>query len=152
MALYFNSVNEILDFAISKEEGAASFYNQLAERMNRTWMVKVFKDFAAEEQGHKAKLQAVKKGGKLEPSKAKIMDLKLAEYLTTSGPSADMEYPEALIQAMKQEKESFRLYTELAGTTSDASLRDVFLFLAQEEAKHKLRFELEYDEVVLKEN
>jgi len=31
-------------------------------------------------------------------------------------------------------------------------LTDMFLALAQEEARHKLRFEIEYDDVVLKED
>ena len=38
------------------------------------------------------------------------------------------------------------------GATDDGNLRETFLALAQEEAKHKLRFELEYDDYVLKEN
>ena len=36
--------------------------------------------------------------------------------------------------------------------TADKDLKIVFQSLAQEEAKHKLRFELEYDERVLDEN
>jgi hypothetical protein len=31
-------------------------------------------------------------------------------------------------------------------------MRNIFLALAQEESKHKLRFEIEYDEFVLREN
>jgi rubrerythrin len=53
---------------------------------------------------------------------------------------------------MKKEKAAFRLYSDLAGLADDAQLRNTFLFLAQEEAKHKLRFEIEYDENVLVEN
>jgi rubrerythrin len=53
---------------------------------------------------------------------------------------------------MKAEKAAFRLYHDLAATTDDANLRNVLLGLAQEEAKHKLRFEIEYDDVFLREN
>ena len=53
---------------------------------------------------------------------------------------------------MKKEKAAYRLYTHLAGVAGDKNLSKTFLGLAQEEAKHKLRFEIEYDEVVLKEN
>ena len=31
-------------------------------------------------------------------------------------------------------------------------MRELFLSLAQEEAKHKLRFEIEYDDMILTEN
>ena len=54
--------------------------------------------------------------------------------------------------AMKKEKAAFRLYTDLAASTDDADLKATLLLLAQEEAKHKLRFELEYDEQILKDN
>ena len=77
----------------------------------------------------------------------------IADYLVEVGTSRDdLNYPDALIVAMKEEKAAFRLYSDLAARTDDASARDVFLMLAQEEAKHKLRFEIEYDEYVLREN
>jgi rubrerythrin len=53
---------------------------------------------------------------------------------------------------MKKEKEAFRLYTTLADFTDDPILKDTFHGLAQEEAKHKLRFEVEYDDNILTEN
>jgi len=49
-------------------------------------------------------------------------------------------------------KASFRLYTDLAARSENADLVTLFEALAQEEAKHKLRFEVEYDEYVLREN
>ena len=67
-------------------------------------------------------------------------------------PSPDMSYADALVVAMKKEKAAFKLYADLAERTSDENLRKLFNNLALEESKHKLRFELEYDEVILKEN
>jgi rubrerythrin len=63
-----------------------------------------------------------------------------------------MDYQQALIVAMKKEKEAFRMYSDLASVAQSSELKDVLLGLAQEEAKHKLRFEVEYDDVILKEN
>ena len=80
------------------------------------------------------------------------MDLKIADYVTDVAPSPDLDYQQALILAMKEEKVAFRVYTDLAGTTDDESLRTTLLGLAQEEARHKLRFEIEYDEEFLSEN
>ncbi|UCE61993.1 MAG: hypothetical protein JSU63_09735, partial [Phycisphaerales bacterium] len=79
-----------------------------------------------------------------------VLDLKVGDYLEDATPSADISYRDALILAMKAEKAAFRLYSDLASTTDDANLRAVLLGLAQEEAKHKLRFELEYDAEFLK--
>jgi rubrerythrin len=53
---------------------------------------------------------------------------------------------------MKQEKQAFRLYTDLAERADNDELRQMFLALAHEEANHKLHFEIEYDERVLREN
>ena len=63
-----------------------------------------------------------------------------------------MDYQEALVVAMKKEKKAFKMYIDLAGATDDTNLQTVFMSLAQEEAKHKLRFEIEYDDFVMTEN
>jgi len=148
----FDSVDAVLDFAIKNEQGASDFYTDLASKMEKPQMKKIFQGFAAEERGHKAKLEAVKGGEKGKLSKAKVLDLKLGDYLVEQKPSASMDYQSALILAMKQEKAAFRLYSDLAASTDDAGIRELFLGLAQEEAKHKLRFEIEYDEDFLRDN
>ena len=53
---------------------------------------------------------------------------------------------------MKKEKAAFKLYSALAEKSPNEGLKNVFLGLAMEESKHKLRFELEYDEYILREN
>ena len=151
----FGSVNNILDFAISEEEAAAKFYTDLAMKMEREWMQKVFEDFAKEEEGHKEKLLTVKAGKIPLLTDKAVMDLKIGDYLVDVEPEVqgqDLDYQQALILAMKKEKAAFKLYTDLAGQTEEKDYRNLFLALAQEEAKHKLRFEIEYDEQFLSEN
>jgi rubrerythrin len=108
--------------------------------------------FAQEEARHKAKLMAVKDGQKLLSSGSRIADLKIADYLVDVEPTDDINLQDALILAMKREKAAFRLYTDLAARVDDAELRDLFLGLAQEEAKHKLYFETQYDDQMLRHN
>jgi len=146
------TVNEILDFAIQKEQEAADFYNGLADKMTREQMKSVFKGFAREEMGHKAKLEAVKEGEQLLTAQQKITDLQIGDHLVEIELSAEMDYQQALIVAMKAEKAAFKLYSELAQATDNAALQEILLGLAQEEAKHKLRFEVEYDDAILTEN
>ena len=148
----FCSVDEALDFAIDKEQEAHDFYTDLAGKMDKQWMAQIFMDFAKEEAGHKEKLLAVKSGGKMEPAKENVVDLKIADYLAEVDPDTADDYQKALIVAMKAEKAAFKLYTDLATSTEDTGIRDTFLVLAQEEAKHKLRIEVEYDDVILAEN
>lgn len=148
----WKSVDEVLDFAIGQEEEAARFYTGLAGRMDRPWMSKIFTDFAKEEIGHKRKLLDVKAGKKLAPVEGKILDLKIGDYLVDVEPKPDMDYQQALILAMKKEKKAFKMYTDLAAAADDDNLQNLFTGLAQEEAKHKLRFEIEYDDFVMTEN
>lgn len=148
----WKSVDEILDFAIGQEEQAAQFYTELAGRMDRPWMSKIFKDFAREEVGHKNKLVEVKAGKRLMAAEQKVLDLKIGDYLVDVEPTDHMDYQQALVVAMKKEKKAFKMYIDLAGATDDTNLQTVFMSLAQEEAKHKLRFEIEYDDFVMTEN
>jgi rubrerythrin len=148
----FDSVDSVLDFAIKNEQEASDFYTDLASKMEKPHMKQIFQGFAAEEKGHKAKLEAVKRSEKTKLSNAKVLDLKIGDYLVEQKPSANMDYQSALILAMKQEKAAFRLYSDLAASAGDEGTRELFLGLAQEEAKHKLRFEIIYEDDFLPEN
>lgn len=148
----FNTVDDILDFAIENEQAAVDFYTELAETSRNDEMRQVFTQFAREEMGHKAKLLKVKSEGLFHLQPAQIVDLKISDYVVSVPASPNMSYQDALVLAMKREKAAFKLYTKLSEKTSDENLRQVFLSLAMEESKHKLRFELEYDEYVMREN
>jgi rubrerythrin len=150
--MQFDSVDKILDFAIQKEQDAADFYTSLAGKMKLEYMKDVFRGFAAEEMGHKTKLIAVKDGKQLVSSEQKVLDLKIGDHLVDIEMKPDLGYQDALIIAMKAEKAAYRLYNDLAGATDDANLKSLFLGLAQEEAKHKLRFEIAYDDEIMTEN
>ena len=148
----FNTANDLLDFAIGNEIEAREFYKDLASKMERPAMREVFEGFSKEEDGHRKKLEAIKEKKSLEPAQSKVPDLKVADYLVDVQPAPDMTYQDALIIAMKKEKAAYKLYSDLAAMVEDAGLRDVLLMLAQEEAKHKVRFEIEYDEFVMADN
>jgi rubrerythrin len=148
----FDSIDAILDFAIQKEQDAHEFYTELAENVERKAMKEVFLGFAKEELGHKAKLEGVKSGKKMLSSEKKVLDLKIGESLVEVEVKPNLSYQDALILAMKAEKNAYILYTSLASATTDAIIKETFSMLAQEEAKHKLRFEMEYDDYVLTDN
>jgi rubrerythrin len=102
--------------------------------------------------GHKEFLLGVKKGGTLTPPEEEVLDLKISDYLIDFKASIDMDYQDALLVAMHREKTAFKLYTGMAEMTDDKEMKWTFKMLAQQEAKHKLRLELIYDEEVLAEN
>jgi rubrerythrin len=148
----FTNINDILDFAIGEEEAAVDFYMMLASHSKSQEIRKVFVAYAEEEMGHKAKLIEVKEQGVSVFGTKPVLDLKIADYMVDVKASPDMSYQEALILAMKKEKAAFKLYTALADRMENPAMKEIFYLLAQEESKHKLRFEIEYDDHVLKEN
>lgn len=148
----FNTVDEILDFAIKGEQDAVDFYSRLADNSTNTEIRDIFIQFAKEEMGHKAKLLKIKAEGIFESRSGMVTDLKISDYMSEISPSPDMDYRDALIVAMTNEKNAFRLYSRLAEEAPGEDLKNIFLNLAQEEARHKLRFEVEYDDFVLRDN
>ena len=148
----FQTVDEALDFAIAREEESYRFYMDLAGRMESGQTRKTFEDFAKEELGHKKKIESIKVKGIFKRAEKSVQSLNLADYLVDAEITSKMDIQDALLVAMKKEKAAFKLYLDLAAATDDEGIKEVFNMLAQEEAKHKLRFELEYDSIILTEN
>jgi rubrerythrin len=147
------TMEEALDAAIVREEKAHAYYTELATVMDNPAMKEAFLDFAAEELEHKAKLEAVKRGEYgLIDNTLPIPRLAITESLKDVTPTNKMDYAAALSLAMKREKAAYMLYLKLSAEAKSKPLAALFLSLAQQEANHKLRFEIEYDDVVLKEN
>jgi len=145
------SSDAVLDFAIGEEERAVEFYTELSEKAHHRHMEEVFLQFAGEERGHRAKLIAVKEGKKFQPEESDVIDLKISDYTVELSTANVENYGDALVVAMKKEKAAFKLYSRLSEMTDSPETAGLFKALAQEEAKHKLRFEIEYDDM-LKEN
>lgn len=148
----FTNIDDILDFAIAREQDAVDFYNRLAGNARNNEMKQTFEQFAREEMSHKARLTKIKEEGVVSLPTEKVIDLKIGDYLVLDPERDDMTYEQALVLAMKREKAAFKLYMALSERVSKPEYKELFKQLAQEESRHKLRFELEYDEYVLREN
>jgi rubrerythrin len=144
----WRSVDEVLTFAIAEEEAAARFYSDLASRMGQSALRQIFADFAGEEIKHQEMLLAIMAGRAFTLSPRQVADLKIGDYLVDVAAEPGMSYRDALIVAMKKEGAAVQLYSTLAATVGDDGVRTTFLALAQEEARHKLRFETAYDDLL----
>ena len=140
----FRSIDEVLDFAINREIEAQDFYMKLADFVENPEMAKVLSDLASEELEHKAKLEAVK-AGEISIDEEVVGNLGITSHVKDVEPYAKMSYVDLLVVGMKKEETSRKLYADLATIARKHELKDIFLKLAQEEAEHKLRFEIEYD-------
>ena len=140
----FQSFDEVVDFAINAEIEAVSFYKMLADFVEKAEMADVLSGLALQESEHKTKLEAIKTG-RIAIDEEEVGDLGITEHVEDVKPYAKMNYIDLLVVGMKKEEAARKLYTDLATVAQTQELRDIFLKLAQEEAEHKMRFELEYD-------
>lgn len=145
----FETVEEILELAVAREEDAHIFLMALAARMVNPEMRKVFEELAAEELEHKARLELeiIKTGRVVTDSKKKLY-FDTNDYAEDVGSEIDMDYKDVLTMAMQKEESSFRLYVDLASRVTNEDTYETLLALAEEEVRHKMRFEMEYDNIL----
>ena len=144
----FESFEDIIRFAIEKEEEAVDFYRDASCQESYSGAKDMFEEFAQEEVKHRTLLEGFLKGERaLSDYKFEwIPDMKRSDYIVGVKYEKGMSYPEILRLAMKREEGSLALYNHLAGKTEDDDLVRVFKMLSQEEAKHKLALETLYDD------
>ena len=142
-----NANQEILEFAISKEVEAYYFYLALADRVEDPRIRQVFEDLANEELQHKAKLELemIKTGVTLMDRQMPPARLESDYILSDNDLPLDINYADILLLGMEKENAAFRMYVNFIPNVRDEESRELLLALAQEEVKHKLRFETEYD-------
>jgi rubrerythrin len=143
---------EIILFAIRKEVEAATLYGTYANLASTEGARQMFKDLQSEEQKHKKILENLKKEDVTRYRLKKVSDLKIGDYIQDEDYYPEMSYQEALLLAIKREENSVRLYQDLFRGAEEPELKKMFLVLSQEESKHKLKLETEYDQRVLTEN
>ncbi|MFO7962547.1 MAG: ferritin family protein [Desulfobacterales bacterium] len=150
----FNSLEDIIDFAIEKEQEAAQFYRMVSEEESMAGSKQMLLEFAEEEKKHRALLENVKKKGVAkslpEYTYKWITDIKRSDYLVDMDYHKGMAYNEILILAMKREENSLKLYNSFLDNAQTEDEKALFKMLCQEEAKHKLFIETLYDDYMAK--
>jgi len=144
--------NEILDFAVQREQEAVSFYRDLQNQVKFQDQIQMLKELEAMEMGHIVVIESIRKKGVVETDIRNVPNMKISEYLTVDVDTLDLSYQNVLIKAMKREEAATKLYTEMSIKFGDNELSLLFRKLASEEAQHKLHFEKIYDEWINKGN
>ena len=141
-----DSIDEILELAVAREEEANLLYKDLAKRAKDPAVRIVLEKFADEELEHKAKLELeIMKAGKVVTTAEIPVNFKIEDYVEDTAGIADMNYEQLLLVAIAKEKRSVRFYIELALLVQDKDARETLISLAEEEARHEARFQMEYD-------
>lgn len=148
----FQSVADIIAFAIEREIEAAKGYGRMAA-MARTPGLREFLEFLkGEEEAHRRLLEDLTEETIRGLAPAFVPDLRIIDYLVEEKPDADMSLQDLLILAAQKEKKAVDLYENLARMAKASGQQRVFLFLAGQERAHKLKIEAEYEKHVLQEN
>jgi len=151
-----NPLRSIIQTAIQREIDAHALYSNAAKIASTPHARDLLLDMAAQELGHRNRLEAMLKGDTfqvLSKRQAKqVVDLKVTDYLVEEPLSPDSDLQTILIVAGKREKSSFELYSAMARVAGDPETVKLFEFLANEELTHKRRVETMYDDLVYQEN
>jgi rubrerythrin len=149
----FKSIEDIIDYAVEKEEEAVAFYTEISQKETFSGARQTFEEFAQEEKKHAAMLRdfSADKGKMADYTYEWIPDMKRSDYLVDIEYEPGMHYTEILRLAMKREEQALKLYNELAGKTEADDFIKLFQLLAQEEAKHKRVLETIYDDFMAKQ-
>ena len=145
------TLEEIIEFAVMREDTAYRLYKSAAEKTSSIAARKMFEELAAEEAGHKDVFSRIDRAKSEQYRFKDIPDMKIAEYMTDIPFRPDMTYQEILMFAMKAEEQAYQLYRATAEATDDPQLKKTLMVFADVEKGHKLRIESIYDEQVLRE-
>jgi len=144
----FNSYEAILEFGILKERQANRFYLAMAQRVAHKGIGSLFEELAAEELEHKAKLELeLMKVGRVVDTTPDTEEINSMDYIVSESPELDMDLTDALDLAVTKEDAAFRLYIDMASKARNEESRETILAMAQEEMRHKVRFEIERDKL-----
>jgi rubrerythrin len=143
------SYEDIIKFAISREEAAIDAYGDMSEKAKMPGLRELLLELQNEERNHKELLEDISPDQIATFKTEEVIDLKISDYLTEEPPSEDMTFQDLLIIAAKKEQEAVELYTKLKDGSDHEELKKLFDFLVIQEKSHKLKLETEYEKHVL---
>lgn len=144
-----NTFNDVINFAIKREENAIQGYGSMIEVAKTPGISKLLQELQDEEKNHKKLLQELTEG-KVESYKpTQVIDLKISDFLEEDTLDAEMDFQQLLIFAAKKEQNAVELYSKLAEEAESEELKKLFKFLVEQEKSHKLKLETEYEKHVL---
>ena len=148
----FVTLEEVIKFAVEREEMAVQLYTQAAKLTTSIAARKMFEELVAEETGHKRVFSQMDVARAEQYHANKLPDLGLSKYLVHITLRPDMTYAEILHFAIKTEDDAYHLYQAAAEATDDPKLKKTLEVFADVELGHKKRIEDIYEERVLTEN
>jgi rubrerythrin len=152
MAEKTDEVAELLEMAKYREIAANAFYVAGVSRTDDPGAKQLMRELADEEAGHYRALSDYRDhpehGGRL----AGVKDLMQGDYLTGGATLEGAGLQDTLIFSIKREQASVDFYTRLTGVMTTPAGKELCQRLAAQELRHKVRLELLYENLFLKED
>jgi rubrerythrin len=147
------TLTDIIGYSRVLEDNSRKFYLDAANIATSSAVKAFLNELADEELRHRnmldnilTKFQSI---GYLPKLKKGVTNLGYADYLPdVKAFDKNMTYQDIIVAGMKREKEAVQAYEQFSGYMDDTHIREIFLFLANEEKKHLRRFEEEYDNLL----
>ncbi|MBC8379181.1 MAG: ferritin family protein [Planctomycetes bacterium] len=148
----FQTVRDVLSFAISLEHISQEFYQELADEVTDSGVRSFLLEMVQQEALHEQQLRDL-----LEDGGAHLLgtvdDSEIHSYIQAMQVPDELDYKKAVKVAFDKENASQMLYTILSNMIqSDEAIRKLLLDLAKQEKIHKEFFAKEYDRIRLSEN
>ncbi len=151
----FTNIEAVLKRAIQLETEAMTLYSNAAQTVKDDAVRQRLEEMAAQERGHKAKLEDVLSGNvrwAIRRSRAEpVTDLRLSDHLVGGSLEPNADYQDVLLFAARREKAAHDFYKAMGEMVEDKLTQNLFQMLADEELRHKYVLEKTYEEVVYKD-
>jgi len=147
----FVTINDIIKFAVEREDTAFKLYTRAAELSTSVSAKKMFEELAKEEATHKDVFAKIDEEKAEQHKVCTLPESSIAKYLADVPFRTDLTYSEILAFALKTEENAYQLYKAAAGMTDDEKLQKVLMNIADVELGHRRRLEAIYEERVLTE-
>ena len=144
-----HSVNDVVDFAIQKEEKAMQFYQECADRAKNPGIKEFFREMVVEEQGHRDMLKSLDSLNLDNVKLQKVENLKISDYPVEVTFSESVSYQDALIIAMKKEEKAMAFYGGWKDKCMSEKASKLFQLLEMKKKSTKRKLEKLYDEDIL---
>lgn len=140
---------DLIEIAIVREIKSYQFFMMLSDTVTNPDIAELCRELAQEELEHKSKLEleCMKLAVTVDTGQrdVQVSDEELASYLYTDKPIEQLDYPQLLRLCIEKEDMAFRSFADLLVRLKSNHLKEVLLSLMQEELRHKVKFENEYE-------
>ena len=150
----YNTFEDAIKVAISKEEDAVEFYVKAVEIIKSPEANKMCSEFINEEKKHVELLEkALSNTSTASVGKKKLpSSMDITKYLTGDKITQSSTPQDVMIIAMKKESSAVEFYSEMISVFSGTNLEELFQSLCAMEKEHKDHLEVEYEKNFMPDN